>query len=598
MSIKDLACDKELLKSELISYGAVFTSDIAFRCPVHNDSNASGGIFNNNGHWRFKCHVCGDKFKGDIIDLYKLQGKHFTFGNNNSVKSPKDTAKRPLTIEQIHQIYLRQMPEGTVIDSQYDYKTVDGNVVFSVIRFQKPDGDKEIRQCSPLNGGWLCRGAAKPLVLYNLPQISKLDRVLLCEGEKKTSLVINLGIPATTTAEGAGKSKNSDLTILAGKSVCIWPDNDSIGRKHANEIADSLMKLNPPSKVSIIEPDDLDLLEYEDVGDYIEQLRIIGKTDENIKTEILKVMDNAAPVSPSGGLQAFLRQVANGQLQEKPMPFNVLSRLSRALLPKSICLICGTPGAGKTFFILQMILYWLENDIDFACYMLEEPIEHHLQRVLSLLEDAPEYLDMAWLKNNGDLSQAAYNRHRDVLDKLSTKITDIPDRQETYDGLLKWAKAKLSLGIKLLIIDPITAVEQSQSPWIEDCRFLMNLRALLVEFNATAIINIHPRKGQTYPCLDDIAGGAAWQRFSQSVLWIEHLREAKKENILTSCGQCQIQINRIIHICKGRNAPGVGNRIGFIFGGKSLLFAEQGLIINNNKKKKENKNDSEKSQDD
>ena len=210
--------------------------------------------------------------------------------------------------------------------------------------------------------------------------------------------------------------------------------------------------------------------------------------------------------------------------------------------------------------------------------MLEESLEHHLQRAVALLEDKPEILDMCWIKGNPLLANEFYERHKEKLDALACCIKSIPDRQETYSGLIKWAESQIKLGRKLLIIDPATAVEQREKPWIYDTRFLMDLRKIVVYNNAIAFVSTHPRKGLTAPGLDDLAGGAAWQRFTQSILWIENHKEAKTERIKSACGTADILINRTLHVCKGRNAPGVGFRIGFTFGGPSLLFAEQGLV--------------------
>ena len=75
--IDSLVKDKQLLKNALIEYGAVFTGDTAFKCPAHEDRNASAGIFSDDSrHWRYKCQGCG--FGGDILDLYKQQGKQAT----------------------------------------------------------------------------------------------------------------------------------------------------------------------------------------------------------------------------------------------------------------------------------------------------------------------------------------------------------------------------------------------------------------------------------------------------------------------------------------------------------------------------------------
>ena len=576
-----LTHDKERLKRALIEYGADFKSDTAFKCPAHEDKNASAGIFkDDSGHWRYKCQGCG--FKGDIVDLGKLQGKPLPsgrksiVGDSGGLKSENKSSSQKIYSKDEITAYLKTLGE---IEKVYKYHNSEGEISFCVGRIKTAEG-KTIRPFKQQGNGFVFGLPASPRVLYNLPEISKADTVVIVEGEKCADSLIEYGVTATTSAGGAKNSQNTDWTPLAGKNCILWPDNDTEGKAYIQDVKGILERLNPPARMSCIDPESLGLGEKEDCFDYIEYAKKAHGDDKaGIQAEIHKALQSAKTARPSEGLKAFFVQVANGELESIPLPFKRLNELARPLLPKSICIICGTPGSGKSFFILQSMLQWLKDGVKFACYMLEEPLEHHLQRAISLLENEPKILDMAWIKNNSGLVNELYDRHIETLDGLSRCIKSIPDRQETYSGLIAWAESQIKLGKKLLIIDPVTAVEQSDKPWIQDENFIMALRKLLVDSNATALITIHPRKGITAPCMNDLAGGAAWQRFSQSIIWIEHHRERKEERIKTSCGAADIEINRSLHICKGRNAPGVGSTIGFTFGGESLLFAEQGYIL-------------------
>lgn len=282
---------------------------------------------------------------------------------------------------------------------------------------------------------------------------------------------------------------------------------------------------------------------------------------------------------PSNNLKVFISQVIDGTLVTIDTVFPMLNRLAKPLQPRTINLLCGCPGSGKSLLALQLLLAWLLRKIHFSCYMLEESLEHHLHRAIALLEDNTNILDMSWIRNNPDTINNLYAKYADTLDALSNCLTTIPQKQETYEGLTLWAEQKLKAGSKLLIIDPVTAIAQQDKPWIYDAQFLQSLRRLLVDYNATALITIHPRKGLTKPTLDDLAGGSAWQRFTETILWIEAHGIPETMTIKSPGGIQDIKINRTIHILKARNAPGAGLRIGYKFGKGSLLFAEQGLIL-------------------
>jgi hypothetical protein len=66
------------------------------------------------------------------------------------------------------------------------------------------------------------------------------DEVLIVEGEKDCDRLRSIGFTATTSPEGAGKWQESFAEVLAGKRVVMIPDNDPVGRAHAEAIADSL----------------------------------------------------------------------------------------------------------------------------------------------------------------------------------------------------------------------------------------------------------------------------------------------------------------------------------------------------------------------
>lgn len=578
----------ELLKSELRAAYQVEFKGNAFKCPAHDDNNASAAVYRDaSGHCRAHCMKSGCDWNQsfDIIDLYKKLGRHTNPTPQKPLRKPQEAAQAVLTFEQVKSIYIKKLPLKSVLELFTDFADKAGKIITRELRFKTPTG-KEIRYCSPLGAGWQCKEGGKPRPIANLKAVQDANSVILVEGCKKMQELNDLGLVATTTAGGACRLHDADLTDLAGKTVFCWADNDTAGKLYISDAIDTMLSLTPPAKVFKIDPERLGLKEKEDASDFILQLRNAGLTDTQIKAEIEDILLTSEPISPSRALKSFIDDVANGQLTPIELPFRTLDRLARPLLPKTICLLSGTPGSGKTFFLIQTFLDWLIQGVNFAAFALEEPLEHHLHRALALLSGESAILDYNWMQLNADYTKEIYRNNAEILDALSSRITDIPKAQISYAGLLDWAKSKINSGAKVLVLDPITAVEQSDAPWIEDTRFLMSLRAMLVENNVCALITTHPKKGMTAPQLDDLAGSASWQRFSQAVLWIEHLKEKKAEVCETSCGQAEITLSRIIHICKGRNAPGVGGKIGYTFGGSDLRFAEQGLIVNQRNKAK------------
>jgi len=123
----------------------------------------------------------------------------------------------------------------------YDYTTVDGCLVFQVVRFEP----KDFRQRQPNgNGGWLWKMAGAQRLIYRLPKVVEGIQagatIYVVEGEKAADRLAELDLIATCSPAGANKWKADHSAFLVGADVVILPDNDEPGRSHAAMVAASL----------------------------------------------------------------------------------------------------------------------------------------------------------------------------------------------------------------------------------------------------------------------------------------------------------------------------------------------------------------------
>ena len=179
----------------------------------------------------------------------------------------------------------------------YDYVDKNGNVVHQTVINRQPDGSKKCSQRRP--------HPTKPdeftynlkditPVLFRLPQlieaVANNRTVLLVEGEKCAEAAERLGYVGTTYPMGAGKWKSHYNNHLQAAHVVILPDNDSPGRKHADQVARSIQDL--AASVKIVELPELpqkgDIVDWIASGGTKEQLDalianapIIGKDTIN-----------------------------------------------------------------------------------------------------------------------------------------------------------------------------------------------------------------------------------------------------------------------------------------------------------------------------
>lgn len=128
----------------------------------------------------------------------------------------------------------------------WKYLDHDGNVLASVERYE-PDGTPESKTFRPYHfrtedgvRRW-AMGAPAVRPLYRLNRIAFASTVVLCEGEKAAEALVHVGIEATTAMQGAkAPIDKTDWSPLRGKTVVVWPDNDTPGREYGKAVSSHL----------------------------------------------------------------------------------------------------------------------------------------------------------------------------------------------------------------------------------------------------------------------------------------------------------------------------------------------------------------------
>ena len=155
----------------------------------------------------------------------------------------------------------------------YDYRDATGRIVGVVLRWDRSDGEKEIRQLSVTENGWQAKAMAEPRPLFNLPKVLKADTVYLCEGEKAVQAIESFGLVATTSAGGSSAPTKTDWSVLDGKTVVIVPDHDEPGRKYRDKVAALITAQAAAAKIRLADLSDCwpDIPEKGDAADWSTQ---------------------------------------------------------------------------------------------------------------------------------------------------------------------------------------------------------------------------------------------------------------------------------------------------------------------------------------
>jgi hypothetical protein len=139
----------------------------------------------------------------------------------------------------------RQAPR---IMAEYNYTDELGELLYQVVRFQP----KDFKQRRPDGGGgwiWNLKGVRQ--VPYHLVELIEAPIVFIAEGERDVDVLRDFGFCATCNSGGAGKWRPEFNQLFSGKEVCILPDADPPGWRHALDIARGVVGI--AAKIQILE---------------------------------------------------------------------------------------------------------------------------------------------------------------------------------------------------------------------------------------------------------------------------------------------------------------------------------------------------------
>lgn len=256
---------------------------------------------------------------------------------------------------------------------EWDYLDEAGNLLFQVVRLENglngEDGkpEKSYRQRKPdttKRGGWDWSTKGVRQVPYRLPELIEAVgsgyTIYVVEGEKAADRLIDLGVPATTNARGAGKWPDELNQFFDKARVVILPDNDPqakykdgrlkfhedgrpvfVGKDHAEAVASKLDGI--AKDIRILELPDLPLK-----GDVVEWLEAGGTLEQ------LYDLASKAPRYERAPFKSKFHAVTWSKLDE---PGAEHEWLTKGLLTRGeTSMVAGPSKSGKSFLVLDISL--------------------------------------------------------------------------------------------------------------------------------------------------------------------------------------------------------------------------------------------------
>lgn len=579
ITIHAMRGDEASLRSELEAVGVQFKGRTC-RCPFHDDRHPSAGIYCDEGAWKFKCQVCG--VGGDIFDVRAALNKSTVADElkKEEMRRGGVVASAPVkrtfsTIEDVASAYQR-------VEAVYQYTNpATGKPDLAVIRYRGSDGRKHFTQVSPAPGGlWWEKGLERN-PLYNRTRVAAADTVVVVEGEKCVHALQGIGIVATTSPGGSSAAEKADWSPLAGKRCLLWQDNDDPGTKYIQTVRRKLADLTPPAVVEVVQHDTLELGEGGDAADFIERY---GSDKELARQAVDDVLAECRGIGPFGDYVRETDAILSGQRRIIPLPHRGLHMSSRALMPGTLTVIFGPPGATKSLFLCECLCEWHQSGIKACIFELEDDRTYHMRRIHAQLAHNSRITDNDWIQNDAAAFVESRTAWGKTLEEIGRSMWDAPDEDISHEMIENWVLDRAKQGYDVIAVDPATAAASKDKVWAADQRFIFRVKTIARQYGTRIILVTHPRKDRAGKQigLDDMAGGAAYQRFAHTVFlveWNENEKTVWVEN--TQRFRDELVPNRFIRIAKARNGPGAGSQYAFNFHAESLRFEELGIVRKN-----------------
>ena len=282
-----------------------------------------------------------------------------------------------------------------------------------------------------------------------------------------------------------------------------------------------------------------------------------------------------------GLMEKRLADIKAGKFRCIDWPWPMFSKLTKALMPGKLTMIIGSPGASKSFSLLQSCSNWIKNGDNPSIFAYEDEIEFHTTRLLAQISGKSWFTDPDWVKEHPEGFEQALVDYKDQMIQFN-EHWHMANNEDSQDDLILWMEREAKAGRRVLGIDPITMAEQSGEVWVADKEFVKNALKILTKYGPSLVLVTHPQKGQKAES-EYMAGGVAYRNFSATIIGIKRhdLKTSPVKRFLGYEDYTPIEYlehNATFELSKTRNGRGNGMKMAFMFHPSSLTFNELGII--------------------
>lgn len=286
---------------------------------------------------------------------------------------------------------------------------------------------------------------------------------------------------------------------------------------------------------------------------------------------------------PSQVLRTYVADVVSGRRRPIPLPgFPALTKAAFSR-PGSVSVLLAPPGSGKSLLLLQLLAGLTAQGVPVAGLLLEDDLETHLARVLCQVARDERMNNPSHIVRERAAVEEAIALHTPLLDTLGDALACQP---ATPTEAAAWVKKQAKAGVRLMVIDPISLLDDSGlDPWAVERDLIRRLANVVRAYPVSVILATHYRKlgsrdHERLLTLDDAAGSAAVGRATGCVAMLETKPTTDHCHVQTGRGETrQVHYDRILRLAKVRHAKGAGRCIALTFEESTLRFVEHGVVV-------------------
>ena len=312
--------------------------------------------------------------------------------------------------------------------------------------------------------------------------------------------------------------------------VVIIPDNDGAGKKHAEQVANSLYGI--AAEIRIIElpdvPDKGDVSDWLDAG--------------HDKAELIQLIDQAKPFEPA---KQIISTKDDGEIEIRPVlvqladvePEKIKWLWENRIPMGKLSLLVGDPNVGKSFLTLY-IAARVTNGLPWPDDPLKQPILKGAVIILTAEDDIADTVLPRLKTNEADVSK--------VVAIQGVKYSDT--EEQFYFNLITHLPALEQAIIqtpesRLVIIDPITAyLGKADSHKNAEVRgALAPLAALAGKYKVAVLGVSHLTKNQTLKAIYRTMGSLAFTAAARAVWVVSKDKDDPNRRLFTPC-KCNLSI--------------------------------------------------------